>query len=93
MGLFAFARQAPKFIMDALGIKNQGHFMRAMGLSSVALGGIGATAGSMAARFKHHNNVGTSLASIPFDFAKSAFSGIASVGAGGNAILSTDNRL
>lgn len=90
MGLFAFARQAPKFIMDALGIKNQGNFMRAMGLSSVALGGIGATAGSMAARFKHHNNVGTSLASIPFDFARSAFSGIASVGAGGNAILSTD---
>lgn len=90
MGLFAFARQAPKFIMDALGIKNQGNFMRAMGLSSVALGSLGATAGSMAARVKHHNNKGTAVVSAPFDFAKSVFSGIASVGAGGNAILSTD---
>ena len=90
MGLFAFARQAPKFIMDALGIKNQGNFMRAMGLSSVALGGIGATAGSMAARFKNHKNLGTSVASVPFDLAKSAFSGLASVGVGGNAILSSD---
>lgn len=90
MGLFAFAKQAPKFIMDALGIKSQGNFMRAMGLSSVALGGIGATAGSMAARFKNHKNLGTSVASVPFDLAKSAFSGLASVGAGGNAILSSD---
>ena len=90
MGLFAFARQAPKFIMDALGIKNQGNFMRAMGLSSVALGSFGATAGSMAARIKHHDNLGTAIVSAPFDLAKSAFSGIASVGAGGNAILSTD---
>lgn len=90
MGLFAFARQAPKFIMDALGIKNQGNFMRAMGLSSVALGSLGATAGSMAARVKHHNNKGTAVVSAPFDLAKSVFSGIASVGAGGNAILSTD---
>lgn len=90
MGLFAFAKQAPKFIMDALGIKSQGNFMRAMGLSSVALGSLGATAGSMAARVKHHNNLGTTIASLPFDFAKSAFSGFASVGAGGSAILSSD---
>lgn len=90
MGLFAFAKQAPKFIMDALGIKSQGNFMRAMGLSSVALGSLGATAGSMAARVKHHNNKGTAIVSAPFDLAKSAFSGLASVGAGGNAILSTD---
>lgn len=84
MGLFAFARQAPKFIMDALGIKNQGNFMRAMGLSSVALGGLGAGLAAGKASFKR--GAGGVLMSIP----RGIMGGIASVGAGGNAILSTD---
>lgn len=84
IGLFAFARQAPKFIMDALGIKNQGNFMRAMGLSSVALGSLGAgfAAGKASAK---RGAIGGVMA-IP----RGIMGGISSLGAGGNAILSAD---
>lgn len=84
MGLFAFARQAPKFIMDALGIKNQGNFMRAMGLSSVALGGIGAGIGAATASWKEGGL--NRLAAAP----RGLFGALGSIGAGGNALLSSD---
>lgn len=84
MGLFAFARQAPKFIMDALGIKNQGNFMRAMGLSSVALGGIGAGIG--AARASWQEGGLNKLKAAP----RGLLNGFGSIGAGGNAILTSD---
>ncbi len=84
MGLFAFARQAPKFIMDALGIKNQGNFMRAMGLSAVALGGLGAGIGAGVTSAKRGGAGG--LLAVP----RGIIGGFASVGAGGSAILSSD---
>ncbi len=84
MGLFAFARQAPKFIMDALGIKNQGNFMRAMGLSSVALGAIGAGIGATRASWKEGGL--NKLKAAP----RGLFGALGSIGAGGNALLSSD---
>lgn len=84
IGLFAFARQAPKFIMDALGIKSQGNFMRAMGLSSVALGGIGAGIGATRASWKEGGL--NKLKAAP----RGLFNAFGSISAGGNAILSTD---
>lgn len=84
LGLFAFARQAPKFIMDALGIKNQGNFMRAMGLSSVALGGIGAGIGAAKASWKEGGL--NKLTAAP----RGLFGALGSIGAGGNALLSSD---
>lgn len=38
IGLLMFAREAPKFIMDALGIKNAGGFGRMLGMGGAALG-------------------------------------------------------
>lgn len=85
MGLFAFAKQAPKFIMDALGIKSQGNFMRAMGLSSVALGGIGSTIGAYStSRAEGSGRIRS--------FGRGLFGGLGSIGAGGNAILSSDKQ-
>ena len=37
LGLFAFARQAPKFILDALGIKNGGGFGKVLGMSAAVV--------------------------------------------------------
>lgn len=42
LGLLMFARQAPKFIMDSLGIKGGGSFGQALGLSAATLGIAGA---------------------------------------------------
>lgn len=84
MGLFAFARQAPKFIMDALGIKNQGNFMRAMGLSSVALGALGAGIGATRASWQEGGL--NKLKAVP----RGLFNAFGSIGAGGSALLSSD---
>ena len=52
LGLFSFAKQAPKFIMDALGIKSKNNFSKAMGMSAASVGMVGATAGVMAGGIK-----------------------------------------
>lgn len=91
IGLLFFARQAPKFLMDALGIKSKGNFMRMLGMGAGAAGMLGSTRASLRARNEydadndpdgkvHHlRNLGASL-----------FSGIASGEAAGNALLTTD---
>lgn len=89
IALLFFARQAPKFIMDALGIKNNGSFTKMLGMGSAALGGIGAARAAYRARneYDQENHLGSHRIR---NAAKSLFSGLGAVSAGGNAILSTD---
>lgn len=90
IGLLFFAKQAPKFLFDALGIKNNGSFTRMLGMGASALGMGGSVASSLRARndydrenndgnVRHVRNVGASL-----------LSGLASGANAGSALLSTD---
>ena len=85
IGLLFFARQAPKFIFDALGIKNQGGFGKMLSYGAAAIGAYGSARSSYNASRaaddelkRSHNalrNVGAGL-----------FGGIAGGIAGGTAI-------
>lgn len=89
IGLLMFARQAPQFIFDALGIKNKGNFSRMLGLGAAAVGGVGAAGAAYRARNQYDadNNRGSHRLR---NFGASLFSGAAAVNSGGNAILTTD---
>lgn len=68
IGLFAFAKQAPKFILDIIGIKSSGGFGKALGLAASTLGIAGAgvatgiagakNIGQMVSDFKNADNFG-----------------------------------
>ena len=91
VGLLMFAKSAPQFIFDALGIKNKHSFTRMLGMGAAALGMGGSIASSLKTRneydktnnengkVNHLRNLGASL-----------FSGLASGATAGNAILSSD---
>ena len=88
IGLFMFAREAPKFIFEALGIKNKGNFMKMLSMGAAALGSAGTVASSFRARQANDRvngerhalrNIGASL-----------FGGAAGLSSAGSAILSTD---
>lgn len=91
LGLFAFARQAPKFIMDILGIKEGSGFGKALGLSASTLGMIGSARASYAASRaaddtldRDHNllrNVGAGL-----------FGAVGGYSAGANATMSAKDQ-
>lgn len=89
IGLLMFARQAPQFIFDALGIKNKGNFTRMLGLGANAIGGIGAIGAAYKSRndYDAENNRGSHKLR---NFGASLFSGAAAVSSGGNAILTSD---
>lgn len=89
IGLLMFARQAPKFIFDALGIKNNGSFARMLGMGAAALGGVGAARAAYRARNEYDtdNNRGSHRLR---NFGASLFSGLGAGMAGGNALLSSD---
>lgn len=89
IGLLMFAKQAPQFIFDALGIKNKGNFTRMLGLGAAAVGGVGAAGAAYRARNQYDadNNRGSHRLR---NFGASLFSGAAAVNSGGNAILTTD---
>lgn len=89
VGLLFFARQAPKFFFDALGIKTKGNFMRMLGMGAAALGAVGAARASYRARndYDAENNRGSHRLR---NFGASLFSGLGSASAGGNAIMSSD---
>lgn len=89
IGLLFFAREAPKFIMEALGIKNNGGFARMLGMGATALGGIGAARATYRARNKYDkdNNLGNHRLR---NLGASLFSGLGAVETGGHAIMSTD---
>lgn len=63
LGLFSFAMQAPKFIMDILGLKGTGSFGKALGLSAAAGGFLGSGVGAFTARRAAGGNVLQSLGS------------------------------
>ena len=46
IGLFSFAKQAPKFIMDIIGVKSNGNFAKALGISTAVAGGTAAAIGT-----------------------------------------------
>ena len=89
IGLLMFARQAPKFIFDALGIKNNGSFARMLGMGAAAIGGVGAARAAYHARNEYDadNNRGSHRLR---NFGASLFSGLGTSMAGGNALLSSD---
>lgn len=84
IGLLMFAKSAPQFIFDALGIKNKGGFMKMLGMGATATGMIGTTVSSFKAREKE--NPGHTL----LNAGASLFNGLASGVEGGNAILTSD---
>lgn len=91
IGLLFFAKQAPKFIYDALGIKSTGNFMRMLGMGATAVGGVGATRSAFRARQEYDaENSGNTRLSTLKNAGASLFSGLGSAAAGGNALLSTD---
>lgn len=89
VGLLMFAKQAPKFAMDALGIKSKGNFTRMLGMGATALGGIGAARAAYRARNEYDadNNRGSHRLR---NLGASLFSGLGAGMAGGNALLSSD---
>lgn len=91
VGLLFFARQAPKFVMDALGIKDQGGFSRMLGMGATALGGIGATRAAFRTRQEYDEKHGgnTRLSALR-NAGASLFSGLGAVESGGHALMSAD---
>lgn len=102
IGLLFFAKQAPKFVMDTLGIKTKGNFVRMLGMGATALGMGGTMASSLKARRKYNvDNPLDSTGNAFKDKARNAlrsagavggslFSGLASGATAGGAILSSD---
>ena len=95
VGLLFFAKQAPKFLFDALGIKTKGNFMRMLGMGAAALGMGGAVASSLKARNQYarehaQEHGGLTTFGRVKNIGASLFSGLASGAAGGSAILSAD---
>lgn len=93
VGLFFFGKSAPKFVFDALGIKDKGNFVRMLGMGATAVGGIGATRSMLRARNEYDDQNREKGATFPrkaVNLGKSLFSGLGAIGAGGSALLSTD---
>lgn len=84
IGLLFFAKSAPQFVFDALGIKTKGNFMRMLGMGANALAMGGSIASQLATR--NRENPGHAFT----NFGASLFSGLAHGAAGGHALLSTD---
>lgn len=91
IGLFAFAKQAPKFITDALGIKSSGNFMKALGSSAAVLGGIGAGRAAFRARQDYNEENGrSSRGRTALNAGRSLFSGLGAAGAATGAVMASD---
>lgn len=93
VGLFFFGKSAPKFIFDALGIKDKGNFVRMLGMGATAVGGIGAMRSTLRARNEYDSEnraKGATFSRKAVNLGKSLFSGLGAIGAGGNALLSAD---
>ena len=81
VGLLFFARQAPKFVLDALGIKSQGNFTRMLGMGATALSGLGA--GVRAGKTAYDRGNGLAIT-------RGIMGGLGSIAAGGNALMVSD---
>lgn len=91
IGLLFFAKQAPKFLFDALGIKSKGNFVRMLGMGAAALGMGGTVASSIKSRNEYDQaNGGLSGLKRVKNVGASLFNGLASGVTAGSAILGAD---
>lgn len=94
IGLLFFARQVPKFLFDALGIKNKGSFMRMLGMGATALGMGGSVASQIRSRnqydMDHPDENGNVNIHRARNIGASLFSGLASGFIAGGELLSSD---
>lgn len=84
IGLLFFALKAPQFIMDALGIKSKGNFVRMLGMGATALGMAGNVISQTKARNKEKPNHGL------INFGASLFGGLVNGAMAGSELLSSD---
>lgn len=95
LGLFMFAKQAPKFIIDSLGIKSKGTFAKALGLAGTALGLGGAVATGIRSSWAADTANGHNHKN-PFNLLKNVGSGLlgglATTGAAGAAVMSAEKE-
>lgn len=89
IGLLFFAKQAPKFLFDALGIKTKGNFVRMLGMGAAALGGVGSARATYQARNDYDAENGRGSHKLK-NFGASLFGGLGAAAAGGSAVLSAD---
>ena len=92
IGLLMFARKAPDFIYDALGIKSKQGFVRMLGMGAAAVGGVGTAIGAYRARTKADaaNGIEATGRRNLMNFGASLFNGLASMSQGGHAVLSSE---
>ena len=91
VGLLMFAKQAPKFVMDALGIKSKGNFTRMLGLGAAAVGMGGTIASGIRNRNNYSNEHGGLTLGKQFrNIGASLFNGAMSGVNAGSDILSAD---
>lgn len=89
IGLLMFAKSAPQFIFDALGIKNKGNFTKMLGMGAAAgMAGSAISAYRTRQKYDAENKPGESHKLR--NFGASLFNGLASGAAAGEAILSSD---
>ena len=86
IGLFMFAKEAPKFVMTALGIKSQGGFMKMLGMGATAAGGIGSAIGSYRNRKMKQEDEGQTPTTLR-NMGAALLNGIGGLSAGGSALL------
>lgn len=89
IGLLFFAKQAPKFFFDALGIKTKGNFVRMLGMGAAAIGGVGSARAAYRARNDYDAENGRGSHKLK-NFGASLFGGLGAAAAGGSAVLSSD---
>lgn len=89
VGLLFFAKQAPKFAFDALGIKNTGSFTRMLGMGAAALGMGGSAKSTFSTLQDKDEQAGTGKHTLK-NLGRSLFSGASSGVKAGSALLSTD---
>lgn len=91
IGLLMFAKEAPKFVFSALGIKSTGDFTRMLGMGATAIGSIGSARSGFRARQEYDaENGGNTRLKTLRNAGASLFSGLGSTAAGGSALLSSD---
>lgn len=81
IGLLMFAKDAPKFLMDALGLKSAGGFGRMLGMGATAIGAGGSMVGAGITSFKKNPT------HVARNVLSTVGSGIGSLSAGGHALL------
>lgn len=91
LGLFMFAKKAPQFILDSLGIKSKGTFAKTLGLAGSVMGfGGSGIAAFKASRDSNDNVNGSRARNLMRNVGAGLFGGAGGVIAGGSAALDAD---